>query len=118
MNIIFKTRYPVRIQRILLLLVILATTGIYFYQAHTPKRNPEKITYLALTPMVPELPQVNPAPTSPAKPVTTTVEIQKNQTFNELMQDQGFDPATIQEILESSNDVYNLGQINAGKSME
>jgi murein DD-endopeptidase MepM/ murein hydrolase activator NlpD len=34
------------------------------------------------------------------------------------MQDQGFDPATIQEILDSAKDVYNLGQIHAGKTME
>jgi Membrane proteins related to metalloendopeptidases len=118
MKIIFKTRYPIRIQQILLLLVILAISGIYYYQSHTPKSNPDKVTYLALTPLVPELPQASQVPPPPPKPATTSVEIQKNQTFSELMQVQGFDTATIQEILDSSRDVYNLGQINAGKTME
>jgi murein DD-endopeptidase MepM/ murein hydrolase activator NlpD len=117
MKIVFKTRFPLRLQRILLLLVLLAGSTIYYLRGHyqaekqTPSR--EHVNLLNVAPIVPELPKI----ASPPAPVTNTVEIQRNETFSELMESQGFDPQVIQEILESSRDVYNLGQIHAGNNI-
>jgi murein DD-endopeptidase MepM/ murein hydrolase activator NlpD len=118
LKIVFRTRYPLHIERILALLLLLALGGIYYYQTHSPKiASPKNVAYLTIAPLVPEIPQAQ-QQKPPAAPVTNSVEIRKNQTFGDLMQEQGFDAATIQEILEASHDIYNLGQVRAGKSIE
>ncbi|HSE40543.1 MAG TPA: hypothetical protein VLH08_07220, partial [Acidobacteriota bacterium] len=55
----------------------------------------------------------------PPKPEPTVQEvvIEKNQTFSEVMESQGFDSETILQIYDGAKDVYNLARIGAGKRL-
>jgi murein DD-endopeptidase MepM/ murein hydrolase activator NlpD len=79
------------------------------------KDNPStRNTLMAITPIVPVLPFKNERPQLQLKRVL----IEKNQTFSQLMQQQGFQADTIQKVYEAAKGHYNLAQIHAGKDLQ
>ncbi len=112
MKIVFRTRYPLR--RIVLLLLLSVTSSFYYLQKH-PHRE-QRPTQASLIPISPIVQKIDP-PAPAMAPITRAIEIKKDQTFSEVMQSAGFDAEEIQEIYGSARDVYNLGQIHAGKQL-
>ena len=102
-----------------LLLVLALLSTIYYLQKDLLKKvEPHSKVMMAMTPLVPSFP-ITPAVLEPKKtaPVVKEVVIAKNQTFSELMQMNGIDNETIQQIFDSSRDVYNLSRIAMGRNM-
>lgn len=117
MNESIKMRFRIPFRTFLLILLSFACA--YYFYLHRDgqqKKTPIQASFI-ITPAVPELtePKVI-AP--PVAPVVKSVVISKNETFSELMQSQGFDNSTINEVYDSAKDVYNLAQIRAGNNIE
>lgn len=109
MKIIFRTRYPVPFSRMILLLMLSLVSA--FYYLHISKQERPSTAVMSISPIVPDL-------TFTPKTVeltSTRLEIDRNETFSEVMQAHGFNNETIHEVYESARDIYNLGRIQAGK---
>lgn len=107
--------FPPGLLRTILVLVLGLISAIYYLHKNVdrfPAANSSAM--MSMTPIVPSLPAK--AAVSPS-PVIRQLTIERNQTFSELMQSQGLDGITINDIFESARDVYNLSRIGAGKNM-
>ena len=112
MRVILNTRNLRR--NLLLLLLALVSTVYYLQQSSVQTRKPSaSMTMLTISPIVPEFPVEQPV----AEPASKVIQIQRNQTFSELMEEHGFDPETIHNIYESAKKSYNLAQIHVGKNI-
>lgn len=94
----------------------LIALSFFFYLAHRdlvqkPTIQP-KATFMSITPITPTL-----SFKSKPEPSVKEVLIEKNQTFSEVMESQGFDSETILQIYEDARDVYNLARIGAGRTL-
>ncbi len=97
------------------LLILLSLCCAYYFYLHEDRSRKENAPVQAS--FVP-IPQMAPAPKPlETPPIVKNVIIAKNQTFSELMEAQGFDGLTIQDVYNSAKDTYNLGQIRAGNSI-
>jgi murein DD-endopeptidase MepM/ murein hydrolase activator NlpD len=96
---------------ILLLVLSLISAFYYLHISNSNKQQPISTSILSISPIVPDLTQPKQAP----ELTRTEMEIDRNETFSEVMESHGFDSETIHEIYESAKDVYNLGRIQAGK---
>lgn len=74
-----------------------------------------KNALMAITPIAPVLPS---KAETPPPDLLNTVEIKKNETFTEVMQEQGLETGMIHRIYETAKPLYNLAQIRAGKNLE
>jgi murein DD-endopeptidase MepM/ murein hydrolase activator NlpD len=100
-------------------LILLSLACAYYFYLHRDlqqKKAPIQASFI-ITPAVPELTESK-VIAAPLEPVAKSVVISKNETFSELMQSQGFDNSTINEVYKSAKDVYNLAQIRAGNNIE
>lgn len=114
MRIIFKTPYRISPFRILFVLLLIFGSAYYHLRYNFNKPDASATAQASLIP-IPSMTKPK-APSMPTR-VTTQVAIAKNQTFSDLMKQNGFDNQTIQEVFESTRDVYNLNQIHAGKNV-
>lgn len=106
--------FPKGLLRTLLILILgLLSAVFYLHRNLEVLPDPGRASMMSMTPMVPQLA----ARKAEQPPIIKEVTIERNQTFSELMQAQGLDGATIQEIFESAKQVYNLSLIGAGKNM-
>lgn len=112
MKVLFRTKTPVPFGRMILLLVLSLISAFYYLHiSNTNQNQPINTGILSVAPIVPEIT----TKAQPAELTRTEVEIDRNETFSELMESHGFDSETIHEIYDSAKDVYNLGRIQAGK---
>jgi murein DD-endopeptidase MepM/ murein hydrolase activator NlpD len=111
MKILFRTRYPVPFRRMILLLILSLSSAYYLLQNTENKYKTSNLAMMTISPIVPDLSftpetvQLN----------TRELEISRNQTFSEVMENSGIAPETIQQIYDSAKDIYNLGRIQAGR---
>lgn len=90
--------------------------SFFFYLAHRDLAQKltiqPKATFMSITPITPTL-----SFKSKPEPSVKEVLIEKNQTFSEVMESQGFDSETILQIYEGTRDVYDLARLGAGKAL-
>ncbi len=112
MKIIFRTRYPVPFRRMILIL-ILSLSSAYSYLHLTQSKEQQQLNtgLMSISPIVPDFSFIQ----QPPSLTTKELEIDRHETFTEVMQSHGYDSETIQQIYESAKDIYNLGRIQAGK---
>jgi murein DD-endopeptidase MepM/ murein hydrolase activator NlpD len=112
MKVIFRTRYPVPFRRMILILILsLSSASYYLHLTQTKEQKQINTGLMSISPIVPDLSFSQ----KPPQLTTKELEIDRNKTFSEVMQIDGYDSETIHEIYESAKDVYNLGKIQAGK---
>jgi murein DD-endopeptidase MepM/ murein hydrolase activator NlpD len=102
----------------LLIAAIAVFVGYHFYGKNllVLDQSSSRQTLMAISPVVPTLPFKTEA--APPTEQLNKVQIEKNQTFSEVMQAQGIETEIIHKIYESAKPYYNLGQIRAGKDLE
>src|SRR5262245_11859009 len=112
-----KPRGPGGLLKTLLVLVLALLSTIYYLHKNlqTQLQSGSK-SMMAMAPVVMPSLSVKPELPSPS-PVVKEVVIGRNQTFSELMKANGFDSATVQQIFDSSREVYNLSRIAMGRSL-
>ena len=113
MKIVFKTRSPLPLYRILLFLLLTLGSAYFYFLRDAKDESPVRPTMMAIAPIIPDLQIIQPAPTL----TTQTVPIPKNETFTDLMKDSGFDAPTVQSIYDSAKPKYDLARIQAGNSL-
>lgn len=102
--------------RTLLLILLSICCAYYFYLREDGSRQENTLVQASFVP-IPQM-TMAPAPKTPELPgIVKNVTISKNQTFSELMEAQGFDSFTIQDVYNSAKDTYNLSQIRAGNTI-
>ncbi len=111
MKVIFRTKYPVPLGRMILFLALSVVSAVYYLHISKTKQQPISTGLMSISPIVPELSFTAERP----ELTKTEMEIDRNKTFTEVMQSHGYDSETIHEIYESAKDIYNLGRIQAGK---
>jgi murein DD-endopeptidase MepM/ murein hydrolase activator NlpD len=118
MKICFRTRFRIPFFNILLLLLV----GLFsvYVLLHSDFLKISAPAVHSSTLMSLNAPAVSSLKLHPAPPDTATeqVLIGKNQTFSELMEQQGFQPGFIHQVVENAKPQYDLAQIHAGRSME
>jgi len=111
MGKILQTSSPVSLSRTILLLILSLASAYYLLQRKENKLQVADLSRMTISPIVPESAYEH----REAQLVTRQIEISQNQTFSEVMQLSGMDPATIHQIYDSAKDIYNLGRIQAGR---
>ena len=108
-----QERFRIPLRTFLLILLSLCC-AYYFYL----REDRSELVRVPVQASILTIPTVQPTPPAATpKPVIKNVVIAKNQTFSELMEEQGFETQTIQAIYTSAKDVYDLRQIRAGNSI-
>ena len=95
----------------ILLLLLSLLSAFYYLHVTKIKQQTVNTAVMSISPIVPDLSFTPKAP----ELTKTNLEIDRNQSFSEVMQSHGFDNDTIHEVYESARGVYNLGKIQAGK---
>src|SRR5688572_19457618 len=111
MKVIFRTRYPVPFGRMILLLLLSLVSGYYYLHISKTKEQAPQTGAMSISPIVPDLTFTSKAPEFTKR----EMEIDRNETFSEVMQSHGFDNETIHQVYESTREIYNLGRIQAGR---
>ncbi len=114
MKVVFKTRYPVPFLRMILILLLSLISGTYYLKiSRQNEAVPISAAAMSVSSIVPDINLIDRSPQF----VRRQLSIGRNQTFSELMESQGFDGITVNQVYETAKDVYNLARIQAGKTM-
>src|SRR5438046_1687024 len=112
MKFFFRTRSRVYIRTVVLLSAALASIYLQI-QYHKVQNKPARMKAAAFFPMVvPESPKP-----APPEPMVTTLRIERNETFSNLMGSLGMDSDTASQIYESASSVYDLKKLQAGAAL-